>query len=127
MICDWWISIRFVCFCISRFISCDGNYDGQLPACRRLLFPLLHAEKGRLRNAVANRVPASGWVPFPRATKEIGDVCTQARWTAAKNTIVKAAFKLRSSPVIEKLSKQNPSGSIFVDRFEFKRANNCVK
>ena len=28
-----------------------------LPACRRLLFPLLHAEKGR---------------------KEIGDVCTQA-------------------------------------------------
>ena len=32
-----------------------------LPACRRLLFPLLHAEKGR-----------------PRATKEIGDVCTQA-------------------------------------------------
>ena len=30
--------------------------------CRRLLFPLLHAEK----------------VPFPRATKEIGDVCTQA-------------------------------------------------
>ena len=32
-----------------------------LPACRRLLFPLLHAEKGRLRNAVANRVPASRW------------------------------------------------------------------
>ena len=32
-----------------------------LPACRRLLFPLLHAV-----------------VPFPRATKEIGDVCTQA-------------------------------------------------
>ena len=42
----------------------------QLPACRRLLFPLLHAEKERLRNAVV--------VPFPRATKEIGDVCTQA-------------------------------------------------
>ena len=32
-----------------------------LPACRHLLFPLLHAEKGRLRNAVANRVPASRW------------------------------------------------------------------
>ena len=31
------------------------------PACKRLLFPLLHAEKGRLRNAVANRVPASRW------------------------------------------------------------------
>ena len=33
-----------------------------LPACRRLLFPLLHAEKGRMRNAVANRgasVPCS--------------------------------------------------------------------
>ena len=26
-------------------------------------FLLLHAEKGRLRNAVANRVPASCWVP----------------------------------------------------------------
>ena len=32
-----------------------------LPAYRRLLFPLLHAEKGRLRNAVANRVAASRW------------------------------------------------------------------
>ena len=42
-----------------------------LPACRRLLFPLLHAEKGRMRNAVANRGAAS------RAAKEIGDVCKQ--------------------------------------------------
>ena len=32
-----------------------------LPACRRLLFPLLYAEKGRLRSAVASRVPASRW------------------------------------------------------------------
>ena len=36
-----------------------------LPACRRLLFPLLHAEKGRLRNAVANRVPAYAGRVFP--------------------------------------------------------------
>ena len=36
-----------------------------LPACRRLLFALLHAEKGP-----------------PRATKEIGDVCTQAKLRA---------------------------------------------
>ena len=35
--------------------------ESLLPACRRLLFPLLHAEKGRLRNAVADRVPASRW------------------------------------------------------------------
>ena len=35
--------------------------DKEVPACRRLLYPLLHAEKGRLRNAVANRVPASRW------------------------------------------------------------------
>ena len=41
-------------------------------ACRRLLFPLLHPEKRRLRRRYAD-------VPFPRATKEIGDVCTQAR------------------------------------------------
>ena len=44
----------------------DINYKAyllrkQLPACKRLLFPLLHVEKGRLRNAVANRVPASSW------------------------------------------------------------------
>ena len=26
-ICDWWISIRFVCFCVSRFVACDRNYD----------------------------------------------------------------------------------------------------
>ena len=25
MICDWWISIRFVCFCVSRFVACDGT------------------------------------------------------------------------------------------------------
>ena len=25
--CDWWISIRFVCFCVSRFVACDRNYD----------------------------------------------------------------------------------------------------
>ena len=30
-----------------------------LPACRRILLPLLQAENGRLRNAVANCVPAS--------------------------------------------------------------------
>ena len=41
---------------------CSGTVpEHGLPACRRLLFPLLHAEKGRLRNAVANRVPASRW------------------------------------------------------------------
>ena len=40
------------------------------PLCRRLLFPLLHAEKGRLRNAVANRVAASRWVP-----KILGTCC----------------------------------------------------
>ena len=39
-----------------------------LPVCRRLLFLLLHAEK----------------VPFPRATKEIGDVCTQATFFLPK-------------------------------------------
>ena len=36
----------------------------ELPACRRLLFPLLHAKKGRLRNAVAiscSSVPLAGY------------------------------------------------------------------
>ena len=47
-----------------RKTSVQADSQGHvLPACRRLLFPLLHAEKGRLRNAVANRVPASRWVP----------------------------------------------------------------
>ena len=27
VICDWWIWIRFVCFCVSRFVACDRNYD----------------------------------------------------------------------------------------------------
>ena len=50
---------------ISYIVNSNGKEVEQvvhkLPACRRLLFPLLHAEKGRLRNAVANRVPASHW------------------------------------------------------------------
>ena len=29
MVCDLWISIRFVCFCVSRFVACDRNYDWQ--------------------------------------------------------------------------------------------------
>ena len=48
-----------------------------LPACRRLLFPFLHAEKGRLRNAVANRVPASRWVP-----KILGTCCDRLTHSA---------------------------------------------
>ena len=48
-----------------------------LPACRRLLFPLLHAEKGRLRNAVANCVPASRWVP-----KILGTCCDRLTHSA---------------------------------------------
>ena len=27
VICDWWISICFVCFCVSGFIARDCNYD----------------------------------------------------------------------------------------------------
>ena len=27
MICHWWISICFLCFCVSRFVACDRNYD----------------------------------------------------------------------------------------------------
>ena len=42
-------------------VSCFLALPVGLPACRRLLFPLLHAKKGRLRNAVANRVPESRW------------------------------------------------------------------
>ena len=55
--------------CLKR----TGNKQSQeldLPACRRLLFPLLHAEKGRLHNAVANCVPGSRWVP-----KILGTCC----------------------------------------------------
>ena len=52
-----------------------------LPACRPLLFPLLHAEKGRLRNAVANRVPASHWVP-----KILGTYCDRLTHSAHCST-----------------------------------------
>ena len=27
VICDWWISIHFVCFSVSKLIDCDYNYD----------------------------------------------------------------------------------------------------
>ena len=27
VICDWWISIRFVCLCVSRFVACVRNYE----------------------------------------------------------------------------------------------------
>ena len=27
MVCDLWISIRFVCFSVSRFVTCDRHYD----------------------------------------------------------------------------------------------------
>ena len=40
LICDWRISIHFVCFCISRFVTCDRNYDWRQPKTqlwRRLL------------------------------------------------------------------------------------------
>ena len=29
VICDWWISIHFVCFCLSGFVAHDCNYDWQ--------------------------------------------------------------------------------------------------
>ena len=48
-----------------------------LPACRHLLFPLLHAEKGCLRNAVTNRVPASCCVP-----KILGKCCDRLTHSA---------------------------------------------
>ena len=55
----YWIPAKSYCY------SWPANKrHTTLPACRCLLFPLLHAEK----------------VPFPRATKEIGDVCTQATY-----------------------------------------------
>ena len=58
-----------------HFIKHRSKYN--LPACGRLLFPLLHAEKGRLRNAVANRVPASRWVP-----KTLGTCCDRLTHSA---------------------------------------------
>ena len=27
MVCDWWISIRWVCFCVSGFVACVSNYE----------------------------------------------------------------------------------------------------
>ena len=27
VICDWWFSIRFACFCVARFVACERNYD----------------------------------------------------------------------------------------------------
>ena len=59
----------------------------RLPAGRRLLFPLLLAEK----------------VPFPRATKEIGDVCTQARKFDKKDLFLFAKLMQISTIFLEGL------------------------
>ena len=32
MICDWWISIQFECFFVSRCIACDRNCDSLMVA-----------------------------------------------------------------------------------------------
>ena len=45
----------------SVFWVLSTPYMSCLRAVRRLLFPSLHAEKGRLRNTVANCVPAPRW------------------------------------------------------------------
>ena len=29
LVCDWWILICFVCFCVSGFVACIRNYDWQ--------------------------------------------------------------------------------------------------
>ena len=66
---DWMpfsvFAIRITSILKKSTVSAQGydmsSLEDILPACRHLLFPLLHAEKGRLRNAVANRVPASRW------------------------------------------------------------------
>ena len=77
------------------FLKSPGSFSGLesyfvfavfLPAYRRLLFPLLQAEKGRLRNAVANCVPASRWVP-----KILGTCCDRLTHSAH-------CFSLRSKP-----------------------------
>ena len=52
-----------------------------LPACRRLLFPLLPAEKGRLRNAVTNHVPVFRWV-----SKILGTCCDRLTHSAHRLT-----------------------------------------
>lgn len=66
------------------FITFDLKYNvcllsgGALPACRRLLFPLCTQK-----------------VPFPRATKAIGDVCTQARRSPKSQTILRSGWYCR--------------------------------
>ena len=45
----------------TKFLRVITDQHLSLPACRRLLFPLLHLEKRRLRNAIVNCVPASRW------------------------------------------------------------------
>ena len=47
----------------ARLIRDRTSRGRMFAACRRLLFPLLHAEKRRLLNAVPYRVPVSRWIP----------------------------------------------------------------
>ena len=87
-----------------------------LPACRRFLFPLLHAEKG----------------PFPRATKEIGDVCTQASLLATRATwqmtrLTRWISSDFSYPIQAKLLETHPTYTAPVKRvFSFLISLNAV-
>ena len=78
----WMVPLPEAFDMLQYFETLSGILDSKawdsLPSCRRLLFPLLHAEKGRLRRLRRRYAD----VPFPRATKEIGDVCTHARDSA---------------------------------------------
>ena len=41
MICDWWISIRFVSFCVQlRFVACDRNLTAAKNAIAKAAFEL---------------------------------------------------------------------------------------
>ena len=65
-----------------------------LPTCRRLLFPLLYAEKGRLRNPITNRVPAPRWVP-----KILGTCCDRLTHSAHCLTWLIGCYRIWSDNV----------------------------
>ena len=63
MICNWWISIRFLCFCVSRFVACDLNCD-QNPT---LIFQIFF-------NLVPRAFPLKKWVGREKALASAGHV-----------------------------------------------------
>ena len=66
MVCGWWISICFVCFCVSRFVACDHSFDWQKEQKQLLWRQLLNFRDRLFLKSTVLRSPST-YEPHPNA------------------------------------------------------------